>query len=181
MVGLLFQHADGPGVRGDPVMAMHRSDRSPSDWMNPASSSPTWRSLRSLASRVGVFHARPENRQAPRRAVHGKLTALFRGPRGQTRTTRVSVVNVSESGLAFRSDWEFAVGQTLLISDGEHVVEAAIQHKRPDGDDLVYGVEAILAAPLPGQFAMLVPESFLRLSEELNFPALGVASAPQGR
>ena len=126
---------------------------------------------------MGVFSPSPEKRRAPRRAVQGELTALFVGPRGHIRNSRISVVNISDNGLAFRADWEFAVGQSLLISDGVVVIEVVVQHKRPAGKDLIYGVEAALAAPLPSRFARRVPESFLRLSEEMNLPPMGDSAA----
>ena len=159
---------------GDCLIASGEVGTQPSLQVSAVSSNSSWgSSLRALASHVGVFSPSTEKRQAPRRAVQGELTALFVGPRGHIRNSRISVVNISDNGLAFRADWEFAVGQSLLISDGVIVLEVVIQHRRPARKGLIYGVEASLAAPLPARFARRVPESFLRLSEEMTLPPMG--------
>ena len=77
-------------------------------------------------------------------------------------------VATSETGLAFCSDWDFTVGQRLLLLDGEDVVEVVVRHTTKDGDRAVYGVEATLASPLPARFASQTLESSLRLDEEMN-------------
>ena len=104
--------------------------------------------------------------------MEGALAALFSGPDGELCVAPVHTVDISETGLAFRSNWHFIVGQTLLISDGADVVEVVIHHKREQDDQILYGVEALLSASLPAALKERVSETSLRLHEQMNLPSI---------
>lgn len=109
-----------------------------------------------------------DRRKYPRRPLDGSFTVLLQDPFGQIRLSLIEAVNVSDKGIGFRAEHEFAVGQNLLVTDGEDVVEVVVRSKRREDDELVYGSELLQSAELPGKLVHKVPESFGRLAEEME-------------
>ena len=130
-------------------------------------------SLIRLSQHLGVRTNNLERRAEERRPIEGTLTALYRDTSGETRRATIESVDVSGHGMAFRSEVEFAVGESLLITDGDDIVEAVIRHERKARSGVVYGVEVTRAAELPARLMREIEESFVRLSEEMDLQEMG--------
>ena len=96
------------------------------------------------------------------------MTALYRNEAGETKPAPIEPVDISGHGLAFRAAVEFRIGEAVLITDGEDVIEAVVRNTRKSRAGVVYGVEMTQSAELPARFVRQVEESFLRLSEEMS-------------
>ena len=125
-------------------------------------------SLAALSRALGHRDPADDRRRNPRRPLEGKFTVLLEDRFGGIRPSLIEAVDVSDRGIAFRGEYEYAVGQKLLITDGEDVMEVVVRGKRREGSELVYGAELLQSAELPSKFVRKVPESFGRLAEEMK-------------
>ena len=133
-------------------------------------------SLGALSRALGQKSRGPERRRAPRRSLDVAFTVLDQDRFGGIRPVSIDAVDVSDRGIAFRAEWEFAVGQNLLVSDGQDVIEVVVRSKREEDGDLVYGAELIQSAELPDNLVSRVPESYGRLAEEMELEGKRVSA-----
>ena len=132
--------------------------------------------VRSLAQLGLSITDAPDRRMDPRRQLDGAFTVLLQDQSGEIRPSVIRAVNVSDRGIAFRAEHEYKVGQNLLVTDREDIVEVVVRSKHREGDDLIYGAEVVQSAELPDKFMHKVPESFGRLAEEMELETKRVAA-----
>ena len=79
---------------------------------------------RSSAASQDPAPLRFEQRQSPREAARGRLTASFSDPSGQHVLTRVELADASDTGLGVYAPLPAQVGSTIALHDGPRAIYA---------------------------------------------------------
>ncbi len=102
-------------------------------------------SFQKAASLLGLGRRRPEPNEGGRRherfAANESARVSWADAQGIGRDMQVTVVNVSESGMAFLSSQRFDAGGWIEIEAGERTYHAIVRHARDVEDSFAIGVE----------------------------------------
>ena len=109
-----------------------------------------------------------ERRRSQRRPMEGCFAVLLEDLFGKVRLSLISAVNASDHGIAFRAECEFSIGQTLVITDGEDVIEVVVRSERANAEGLIYGAKVVRSGELPTKFANKVPTFSSRLAKGID-------------